>query len=92
MPFRTYSLIATIGVVPLVLMVIALIVFQFRNEHQALLQELEDQAVEHNALLSNVIKTVEDHVWRLRSMGRDLRSQRRAALAGPLCRSAMPAI
>jgi PAS domain S-box-containing protein len=64
-PFRTYSLIANIGLVPLVLMVIALIVFQFRNEHQALLEELEDQAVEHNALLSNVIKTVEDHVWRL---------------------------
>ena len=64
-PFRTYSLIATIGVVPLVLMVLALLVFQFRNEHRALLEELQGQAIEHNILLSNVIKTVEDHVWRL---------------------------
>ena len=39
-PFRSYSLIATIGVVPLVLMVLALLVFQFRNEHRALLEEL----------------------------------------------------
>jgi hypothetical protein len=64
-PFRSYSLIATIGVVPLVLMVLALLVFQFRNEHRALLEELQGQAIEHNILLSNVIKTVEDHVWRL---------------------------
>jgi PAS domain S-box-containing protein len=65
MPFRRYSLIATIGVVPLVLMVLALVVFQFDAERQALLEELEDQAVEHGILLNNVIKTVEDHVWRL---------------------------
>jgi PAS domain S-box-containing protein len=64
-PFRRYSLIATIGVVPLVLMVLALVAFQFDAERQALLEELEDQAVEHGILLNNVIKTVEDHVWRL---------------------------
>ena len=65
MPFRRYSLIATIGVVPLVLMVLALVVFQFAAERRALLEELEHQALEHNVLLNNVIKTVEDHVWRL---------------------------
>ena len=58
-------MIATAGVVPLVLMVIALVVFQFDTQRRALLEELEDQAVEHNILLNNVIKTVEDHIWRL---------------------------
>jgi PAS domain S-box-containing protein len=64
-PFRRYSLIATAGLVPLVLMVVALVVFQFEAQRRALLEELEDQAVEHGILLNNVLKTVEHHVWRL---------------------------
>ena len=89
-PFRSYSLIATIGVVPLVLMVLALLVFQFRNEHRALLEELQGQAIEHNILLSNVIKTVEDHVWRLGGLERDLRAQRRAPVAWASARRRCP--
>ena len=65
MPFRRYSLLATAGVVPLVLMVMVLVAFQFDSQRRALLEELADQAVEHNILLSNVIKTVQDHVQRL---------------------------
>ena len=65
MPFRRYSLLATAGVVPLVLMVLVLVAFQFDSQRRALLEELADQAVEHNILLSNVIKTVQDHVQRL---------------------------
>jgi len=63
--FRRYAALATAGVAPLVLMVIALVVFQFASQRSALLAELEDQAVEHNILLSNVVKTVQDHVQRL---------------------------
>jgi PAS domain S-box-containing protein len=65
MPFRRYSLLATAGIVPLVVMVLALLVFQFDSQRRALLGELEDQAIEHNILLGNVIKTVQDHVQRL---------------------------
>jgi PAS domain S-box-containing protein len=64
-PFRRYSLVATAGVVPLVLMVIVLVAFQFDSQRRALLEELEDQTVEDNILLSSAIKTVEDHVQRL---------------------------
>ena len=64
-PFRRYSLIATAGLVPLVLMVIALVAFQYDAQRRTLLEELKDQAVEHNILLNNVLKTVEDHLWRL---------------------------
>ena len=71
-------------------MVLALVVFQFDAQHRALLEELKDQAIEHNILLSNVIKTVEDHVWRLGAWSeiyavkddRELRS---------LCRPTIPA-
>jgi PAS domain S-box-containing protein len=65
MPFRRYSLIATAGLVPLVLMVIALVAFQYDAQRRTLLEELKDQTVEHNILLHNVLKTVEDHLWRL---------------------------
>ena len=68
-PFRRYAALATAGVVPLVLMVVALVLFQFQSQRSALLAELEDQAVEHNILLSNVIKTVQDHVQRLAAWG-----------------------
>ena len=83
-PFRRYSLIATIGVVPLVLMVLALVAFQFDAERRALLEELEDQALEHNVLLNNVIKTVEDHVWRLGAWSRIYALQDHPSALAPL--------
>lgn len=69
MPFCRYSLLATAGVAPLVLMVVVLVLFQFESQRRALLAELEEQAVEHNILLSNVIDTVQDHVQRLAAWG-----------------------
>ena len=65
MPFRRYSLLATAGIVPLVLMVIVLVAFQYDSQRQALLEQIEEQAVEHGILLANVTKTVQDHVQRL---------------------------
>jgi PAS domain S-box-containing protein len=65
LPFRRYSLLATAGIVPLVLMVIVLVAFQYDSQRQALLEELEDQGVSHEILLANVIKTVRDHVQRV---------------------------
>jgi PAS domain S-box-containing protein len=84
-PFRRYSLIATAGLVPLVLMVIALVVFQFDAQRRALLEELKDQAVEHNILLNNVLKTVEDHIWRLGAWSEiyAVKDEARAALVVP---------
>jgi PAS domain S-box-containing protein len=69
MPFRRYSLLATVGVAPLVLVVVALVVFQFESQRSALRSELEEQAVEHNILLNNAIEAVQNHVERLAAWG-----------------------
>ena len=66
---RTYSLLAAASVVPLLVVIVILALFQFTTQRQQLLEELEGQAVEHNILLSNVIRTVQDHVRTLAAWG-----------------------
>jgi PAS domain S-box-containing protein len=66
---RKYSLLAAASVVPLLIVILVLALFQFTTERQQLLDELEDQLVKHNILLSNVIKTVQDHVRTLGAWG-----------------------
>ena len=63
---RRYSLIATAGVVPLILVIILLAWFQFRSQHDQLIEDLEGEVVKHGTLFGNIIDTVRDHV---RSMG-----------------------
>jgi hypothetical protein len=87
------SLIATAGLVPLELMVVALVVFQFDAQRRALLEELKDQAVEHNILLNNVLKTVEDHIWRLGAWSEiyAVKDEARASLVPPPEQARYPA-
>ena len=73
-------------------MVIALVVFQFDAQRRALLEELKDQAVEHNILLNNVLKTVEDHVWRLGAWSEIYAVKDEARGCARSCRRRIPAI
>ena len=63
---RRYSLIAAAGVIPLILMILLLAWFQFRSQHDQLVEDLEGEVVKHGTLFGNVIESVRDHV---RSMG-----------------------
>lgn len=59
---RRYSLIATASVVPLFLVILLLAWFQFRSQHDQLIEDLESEVVKHGTLLGNIIGTVRDHV------------------------------
>jgi len=59
---RRYSLIAAAGVIPLILMILLLAWFQFRSQHDQLIEDLEGEVVKHGTLFGNVIETVRDHV------------------------------
>ncbi len=63
---RRYSLIAAAGVIPLILMILVLAWFQFRSQHDQLIEDLEGEVAKHGTLFGNFIETVRDHV---RSMG-----------------------
>jgi PAS domain S-box-containing protein len=66
---RRYSLLAAVSAVPLLIVIVVLTLYQFTAQRQQLLDELEEQAVGHNVLLGNVIKTVQDHVRTLAAWG-----------------------
>ena len=59
---RRYSLIAAAGVIPLFLVILLLAWFQFRNQHDQLIENLESEVVKHSTLFGNIIGTVRDHV------------------------------
>ncbi|MGI9494391.1 MAG: ATP-binding protein [Geminicoccaceae bacterium] len=63
---RRYSLIAAVGVIPLILIILLLAWFQYRSQHDQIVENLEGEVVKHGTLFGNVIETVRDHV---RSMG-----------------------
>lgn len=63
---RRYSLIAAASIIPLFLMILLLAWFQFRSQHDQLIEDLEGEVVKHGTLFGNIIDTVRDHV---RSMG-----------------------
>ena len=58
---RRYTLIASASVIPLIIMIVFLAVFQYTTQRAQLLDELRDEAIKHNVFLSNVMKTVRDH-------------------------------
>ncbi|MDH3772672.1 MAG: cache domain-containing protein, partial [Nitrospirota bacterium] len=58
---RRYTLIASASVIPLIIMIVVLAVFQYTTQRAQLLDELRDEAIKHNVFLSNVMKTVRDH-------------------------------
>jgi PAS domain S-box-containing protein len=64
---RNYALAAIASVLPFLLVVLVLAVFQFTSQRQQLLDELEDDATEHNVLLGGILKNVRDHVASLSS-------------------------
>jgi PAS domain S-box-containing protein len=64
---RRYSLIAAASGLPLLLVILVLVVFQFTSQRQQLLRELEDDVVGHNVLLGAVIKSVQDYTLALHS-------------------------
>lgn len=64
---RNYALAAVAGVLPFLLVVLVLAVFQFTSQRQQLLDELEGDATEHNVLLGGILKNVRDHVGSLSS-------------------------
>src|SRR5688500_11313003 len=66
---RSYSLLAAASVVPLLIVILLLTWLQLSDQRVQLLEELEEQAVEHNILLSSIIKTVQDHVATLGAWG-----------------------
>ena len=59
---RRSSLIAAAGVIPLILVILLLAWFQFRIQHDQLIEDLEGEVVKHGTLFGNVIETVRDHV------------------------------
>ena len=90
-PFRSYSLIATVGVVPLVLMVIALLVFQF--EERASRAARGAPGPGHRAQHPAEQRDQDGGGSRLAARGleRDLRAQRRARALGLPPRRRCPA-
>ncbi|HSA82174.1 MAG TPA: PAS domain S-box protein, partial [Geminicoccaceae bacterium] len=66
---RRYSLLAAISAVPLLIVIVVLTLYQFTTQRQQLLDELAEQAIGHNILLGNVIKSVQDHVRTLAAWG-----------------------
>jgi PAS domain S-box-containing protein len=49
--------------------IVVLALYQFTTQRQQLLDELEEQAIGHNILLGNIVKTVQDHVRTLAAWG-----------------------
>jgi hypothetical protein len=66
---RKYSWLAAASVVPLLIVIILLALFQLTAQRAQLLEELEEQAVEHNILLGSIAKTVRDYVRTLAAWG-----------------------
>ena len=66
---RKYSWLAAASVVPLLLVIILLALFQFSAQRAQLLAELEEQAVAHNILLGSIARTVQDYVRTLAAWG-----------------------
>src|SRR5690606_20531904 len=61
-PFRRYSLIVAASMVPLVIAIVVLTGYQFLQQRSQLLEELHNEAIAHDVLLTSVTKTVRDHV------------------------------
>ncbi len=59
---RRYALIATASIVPLFLVILLLAWFQFQNQHDQLVEDLENEVIKHGTLLGNVIGSVRDHI------------------------------
>ena len=61
-PFRLYSWIVAASIVPLVIAIVVLTVYQFQLQRGQLLEELRNEVIAQDVLLASVTKTVRDHV------------------------------
>ncbi len=59
---RRYSLIAAASIIPLILVILLLAWFQYRSQHDQLIEDLESEVVKHGTLFGNIIGTVRGHV------------------------------
>ena len=80
---RTYSLLAAASVVPLLVVIVILALFQFTTQRQQLLEELEGQAVEHNILLEQRHQDGAGPRPHARRLGRDLLARERSGALPP---------
>jgi PAS domain S-box-containing protein len=78
---RAYSMAVTASAIPLIVIIVALAVFQFTSQRDQLLDELEDDAVEHSVLLGGVVKDVRNYVLSLGTVA-DIRAEAEQAGAG----------
>jgi len=59
---RRYSLIAAASVIPLFMVILLLAWFQFRSQHDQLIEDLEGEVVKHSTLFGTIIDNVREHV------------------------------
>jgi hypothetical protein len=81
---RKYSWLAAASVVPLLIVIILLALFQLSAQRGQLLEELEEQAVAHGILLSSIVRTVQEHVRTLAAWGEVYWTESDPASAPPM--------